>query len=102
MNTIRWILLNSTVHHLAQRTMMMMINFIQTTYNVCYIILTFFFFSLDNVTLHLDGVLYLRVTDPFKVCFFCLRQTCYIYRPSTLTLFHIVSIKRVRSLRKNT
>lgn len=36
----------------------------------CYIILTFFFFSLDNVTLHLDGVLYLRVTDPFKVCFF--------------------------------
>ena len=39
-----------------------------------------FFFSLDNVTLHLDGVLYLRVTDPFKVCFFCWRQTCYIGR----------------------
>lgn len=70
MNTIRWILLNSAVHHLAQRTMMMMMNFTHATYNACYIILTFFFFSLDNVTLHLDGVLYLRVTDPFKVCFF--------------------------------
>lgn len=26
-----------------------------------------FFVYLDNVTLHLDGVLYLRVVDPFKV-----------------------------------
>lgn len=53
-------------------------DFIHTTYNVCYIILTFFFSYLDNVTLHLDGVLYLRVTDPFKVCFFSLRQTFLI------------------------
>ena len=78
MNTIRWILLNSTMHHLVQQAMMMMMNFIHTTYNVCYIILTFFFSYLDNVTLHLDGVLYLRVTDPFKVCFFSLRQTFFI------------------------
>ena len=27
-----------------------------------------FNFFPDNVTLHLDGVLYLRVVDPFKVC----------------------------------
>ena len=27
----------------------------------------FFFVYSDNVTLHLDGVLYLRVVEPFKV-----------------------------------
>lgn len=27
-----------------------------------------FFFSTDNVTLQIDGVLYLRILDPFKVC----------------------------------
>lgn len=30
---------------------------------------TLWLFIIDNVTLHLDGVLYLRVVDPFKVGF---------------------------------
>ena len=27
----------------------------------------FFIYLIDNVTLHLDGVLYFRVVDPYKV-----------------------------------
>lgn len=65
-----------------------------------HIILTFFFFSVDNVTLHLDGVLYLRVTDPFKVVF--LAETNLLHGLSTLILFGIVCIKTVQSLMINT
>ena len=78
MNTIRWILLNSTTVYAPLGANdnddddeddddKFYPYHIQCMLYNTYI---FFFFSLDNVTLHLDGVLYLRVTDPFKVCFF--------------------------------